>query len=66
MSGVSMRSWIFRNRLRLRALYAPRPAITLQRALPRKGSGTPREGLIPGQCGWRGAVFVLRPQIAGA
>jgi hypothetical protein len=32
-----MRSWIFRNRLRLPRLYAPRPAITLQRALPAQG-----------------------------
>jgi hypothetical protein len=56
-----VRSWIFRNRLRLRAIYGQRPQVT-----PMPG-GKPREprpladGLVPGQAGRRGRWYVIRP-----
>jgi hypothetical protein len=57
-----VRSWIFRHRLRLRAIYGTRPAI---RPLPEVHERRPREtsdGLSPGQSGRRGRWYVIRPQ----
>jgi len=40
-----VRSWIFRNRLRLRAIYGPRPS--LRPAAGVRPAGAPREGPEP-------------------
>ena len=57
-----VRSWIFRHRLRLRAIYGTRPAIrpesTVRERRPRESS----DGLAPGQSGRRGRWYVIRPQ----
>jgi hypothetical protein len=56
-----VRSWIFRHRLRLRAIYGTRPAL---RPLPTTHERRPREltdGLSPGQSGHRGRWYVIRP-----
>jgi hypothetical protein len=59
-----MRSWIFRHRQRLRAIYGPRPQLD-QKA----GARPPRpratiDGLRPGECARRGEWFVIRPPAA--
>ena len=59
--SARVRSWIFRHRLRLRAIYGTRPAI---RPLPQAHERRPREmtdGLSPGQSGRRGRWYVIRP-----
>ncbi|MBL8862626.1 MAG: hypothetical protein JNK02_11520 [Planctomycetes bacterium] len=55
-----MRSWLFRHRLRLRAVYAAR---TLpDRALrPRRHLGPDRDGLLPGACARVRGRYVIRP-----
>jgi len=59
-----MRSWIFRQRLRLRAVYGTRPSLPSAPASPPAGRGKPSEqGLAPGQCGRRGRSFWLRPNV---
>jgi hypothetical protein len=59
-----MRSWIFRQRLRLRAIYGARTALPAERApaqaRPRRRSGL---GLAPGQCKRRGGSVWLRPNV---
>ena len=60
-----MRSWIFRQRLRLRAVYGTRP--TVAPAAPTPQVERPRtrseQGLAPGQCGRRGSSVWLRPNV---
>lgn len=56
-----MRSWVFRHRLRLRAIYTPRPEL---RPEPEARARHPKariDGLAPGECARRGRWFVLRP-----
>ena len=59
-----VRSWIFRHRLRLRAIYGPRPE---PKAAPVATVEREREpapllhGLAPGEVGFVGTHFVLRP-----
>ncbi len=59
-----MRSWIFRHRLRLRAVYGPRPP-----APPSAGPSRPQraralnQGLAPGECARVGRWFWLRPNV---
>ncbi|MBI5365264.1 MAG: hypothetical protein HZA53_18950 [Planctomycetes bacterium] len=62
-----MRSWIFRHRLRLRAIYGPRPETptTPLRAVP-MAAPERLAGLAPGECAFKGAQFVIRPMRHGA
>lgn len=62
-----MRSWIFRHRLRLRAVYGARTA-TPAHAGPTRAQETRRrvQGLEPGECARRGEIYYLRPQAPGA
>jgi hypothetical protein len=56
-----VRSWIFRNRLRLRAIYGARPQM---QPLPPVRERQPRalaDGLAPGQTVRRGRWYVIRP-----
>jgi|SoiMethySBSTD1v2_1073268.scaffolds.fasta_scaffold283236_3 hypothetical protein len=60
-----MRSWIFRQRLRLRAVYGARPSVSPVAPgapAPRRGKRG-EQGLAPGQCGRRGSSFWLRPNV---
>ncbi len=59
-----MRSWIFRQRLRLRAVYGTRPALPVPQA-PRQARRGRRgeQGLAPGECGRRGSSVWLRPNV---
>jgi hypothetical protein len=58
-----MRSWIFRQRLRLRAVYGARPALPPPAAAaPRRGKALGL-GLAPGQCRRRGGSVWLRPNV---
>jgi hypothetical protein len=60
-----MRSWIFRQRLRLRAVYGTRPSLvpsSASRAGPAAGRRL-EQGLAPGQCSRRGRSFWLRPNV---
>jgi hypothetical protein len=60
----TMRSWIFRQRLRLRAVYGTRPSPPVAQASPQARSGKRSEqGLAPGQCGRRGGSVWLRPNV---
>jgi len=60
----TMRSWIFRQRLRLRAVYGTRPSLPVPQGSPEprrgKRSGL---GLAPGQCARRGSSVWLRPNV---
>ncbi|MEY2784868.1 MAG: hypothetical protein RL277_1075 [Planctomycetota bacterium] len=62
-----MRSWIFRHRLRLKAVYGAREA-TPAHSGPTRAQATRRrvQGLAPGECGRRGEIFYLRPRTPGA
>jgi hypothetical protein len=57
-----MRSWVFRHRLRLRAVYGPLP---VPRPSPRRSKLRKRArdvaGLRPGEWLRKGPHFVLRP-----
>src|SRR5436190_5944229 len=59
-----VRSWIFRHRLRLRAIYGPRPE--LRAVEPRSKPAKRVDGLAPGQCARRGEWFVIRPNAPAA
>ncbi|MFO1010599.1 MAG: hypothetical protein U1F29_11110 [Planctomycetota bacterium] len=66
-----MRSWIFRHRLRLRAIYGPRPAPAPAptRAGTMPAHREPPErlgGLRPGEGAFHGEHYVLRPMRRGA
>jgi hypothetical protein len=57
-----MRSWVFRHRLRLRAVYGPLPVPAETPAMGARKSGPKaRSGLRPGHCERKGRHFVLRP-----
>lgn len=57
-----MRSWIFRHRLRLRAIYGQRPEVRPPVAAPERTPPARVDGLAPGESGQRGAWYVIRPQ----
>jgi len=57
--SAAVRSWIFRHRLRLRAIYGPRPLPGPQPAA--RAPARLWSGLLPGECARRGADFLLRP-----
>ncbi|MBK7644068.1 MAG: hypothetical protein IPJ19_13625 [Planctomycetes bacterium] len=59
-----MRSWIFRQRLRLRAVYGARtPAPKAEAGLaPRRGKRF-EQGLAPGQWSRRGTTVWMRPNV---
>jgi hypothetical protein len=60
-----MRSWIFRQRLRLRAVYGTRPCVPPPAPPPEEARPGKRSelGLAPGQCGRRGSSVWLRPNV---
>ena len=60
-----MRSWIFRQRLRLRAVYGTRPSLPTPPGAPevRRGKKKSGLGLAPGQCARRGSSVWLRPNV---
>jgi hypothetical protein len=60
-----MRSWIFRQRLRLRAVYGTRPSVpaAAQPAPQARAGKRVEQGLAPGQCRRRGGSFWLRPNV---
>ena len=62
-----MRSWIFRHRLRLKAVYGARVP-TSAPAAPSRAQAARRtaQGLRPGECARRREVYYLRPQSPGA
>ena len=60
-----MRSWLFRNHLRLRAIYTPRLAPDTESLLPRS-MAEDQAGMAPGECARVGRWFVLRPQPSSA
>jgi hypothetical protein len=57
-----VRSWIFRNRLRLRAIYGARPAMPELPPAPERRPRALSAGLQPGQTGRHGRWYVIRPQ----
>ncbi|MDZ4772993.1 MAG: hypothetical protein SGI72_07640 [Planctomycetota bacterium] len=59
-----VRSWVFRHRLRLRAIYGPRPEFPSEGRRSKPAAKV--EGLVPGQCGRRGEWFVIRPNAPAA
>ena len=56
-----VRSWIFRHRLRLRAIYGTRPAIRPSPAWRERNPKQLSDGLAPGQAARRGRWYVIRP-----
>ncbi len=56
-----VRSWIFRHRLRLRAIYGTRPAIRPEATGRERRPRETTDGLTPGQAGRRGRWYVIRP-----
>jgi len=60
-----VRSWLFRHRLRLRAIYAQR-ALPDRDLRPRRLLGPDRDGLLPGQSARVGERFVIRPPTRAA
>lgn len=56
-----MRSWIFRHRYRLRAIYGPRPVPASATAVRERTPPDRWAGLAPGECARRGDTYVLRP-----
>ena len=59
-----MRSWIFRQRLRLRAVYGARPSLPAPQGSPEPRRGKkPELGLAPGHCARRGNSVWLRPNV---
>ena len=62
--AATMRSWIFRQRLRLRAVYGARPSLPAPQGAPQARRGRKSElGLAPGQCARRGSSVWLRPNV---
>jgi len=61
-----VRSWIFRHRLRLRAIYGQRPEIRPSSTIPERAPRPTIDGLRPGECARRGRWFVLRPNSPAA
>ena len=57
-----MRSWIFRHRMRLRAIYGPRPAVQEPPADRNRRVQERVLGLAPGECARRGRWYVIRPK----
>jgi len=59
-----MRSWIFRQRLRLRAVYSARPAPPPDQApAAARGGSRNGQGLAPGQVKRSGNSVWLRPNV---
>jgi hypothetical protein len=55
-----VRTWLFRHRLRLRAILSPR-TLPDRSHRPRRQLGPDRDGILPGHCVRRGWRIVLRP-----
>ena len=59
-----MRSWIFRQRLRLRAVYGARPSLPEPQVRAPAARGKKHEfGLAPGHCVRRGGSVWMRPNV---